>query len=154
MRIISSAIVALMCSTSAFAQNDMTGKRELQMMQCPSAAPGAATRVRSRARGVELVVTAAGGWQRREIRRRARHQAEVATKRSRGHEEHTGEGTGSGRFGYCPGMLDGTTLAVVDTRDGVRITVTARGADAIAELQQSTRTRLERLTREAVSAKR
>jgi hypothetical protein len=93
MRIRSLTMLALLYGGSAYADADMTGTRELQMMQCPSATPGAKTRLRKIRHGVELRVSADEEWQRRELRRRARHQAETTAQRTRGHEEHTGEGT-------------------------------------------------------------
>jgi hypothetical protein len=124
---------------------DMTGKRELQMLHCPSAAPGATTVVHARPRGVALVVSAPTEFGRREIRRRAATQQEIASRPGRGRDEHTGSGTGSARFGYCPGIMADTKVTVSDIPDGARIVVTARSAKAAAELRQATRTRAARL---------
>lgn len=124
---------------------DMTGKRELKMMQCPSAAPGATTTVVSTPDGVALTVTAPTEFGRREIRRRAAVQQTLARKSIRGHEEHTGQGTGSGRYGYCPGMMEGTTVTATDTTDGARILVRARRASDVPDLQRTTRARAARL---------
>jgi len=124
---------------------DMTGKRELRMMQCPSAAPGAATTVEPTPDGVALTVTAPTEFGRREIRRRAAAQQELAGKPARGHEEHTGQGTGSGRYGFCPGMMEGTTIVATDTADGARIVVRARRAADVPQLQRTTRERAARL---------
>lgn len=133
---------------------DMSGRRELQMMQCPSTAPGAVTRLRDVARGVELDVRAQTAWQKAEVRRRAQKQASLGRSRVRGTIEHTGEGTGSGRYGYCPGVLDGATWVAKDTNEGVRVTVTAADPRVTAELRKSARARLDRLQRERSSAKR
>jgi hypothetical protein len=133
---------------------DMTGKRELQMMQCPSAAPGAVTTVKTSKEGVELLVTAPTDWGRREVRRRAQQQQAMASQPARGHEEHTGQGTGSGLYGFCPGMMQGTKLTATDTDDGVRIVVVAGRRDQVAELQRTTRARAARLAASMAAAKR
>ena len=133
---------------------DMTGRRELQMMQCPSASPGAITTARDVPHGVELTVRAGTEWQRREVQRRARIQASVGQARSHGHIEHTGRGTGTGRFGFCPGILDGTRYAVRDLPVGARIRVTAADPHLVEELRTSTRARIDRLQRERSSARR
>ncbi len=125
---------------------DMSGRRELAMLHCPSSAPGATTVVRDTRDGVELVVTAPDPFGRHEIRRRAEVQKSVASARkTRGHDEHTGQGTGSGRYGYCPGVMQGTTVDVVDVAGGVRIAVRASDAGDVAELQRSTHARAARL---------
>ncbi|HEX6835864.1 MAG TPA: hypothetical protein VF334_04790 [Polyangia bacterium] len=125
---------------------DMTGKRELAMLHCPSSAPGATTVVRDTRDGVELDVTAPDPFGRHEIRRRADVQKNVASaRRTRGHDEHTGQGTGSGRYGYCPGIMQSTTVTVVDIAGGVRLSVRAATPEAIAELQRTTHARAARL---------
>lgn len=133
---------------------NMTGKRELQMLQCPSAAPGATTHVRPTHDGVELVVTAPTEFGRSEIRRRAALQKTRATQPSRGHEEHTGRGTGSALYGYCPGMMTDTKWTVFDTETGARIVIVATHRDQVAELQRTTQARAKRLLRSSQAAKR
>jgi hypothetical protein len=147
-------VLAAPASAWAGHDSDMTGRRELQMLQCPSAAPGASTRVERTRDGVTLVVTAPTEFTRREIQRRAAAQQALAARRGRGREEHTGQGTGSGRYGYCPGMLAATTVTVRNRDDGARIVVRARDADTVAELQRSTQARLARLRALRQSAKR
>jgi hypothetical protein len=143
-------LVTLFAAASARAtpsnDADMTGKRELAMLHCPSSAPGATTVVRDTRDGVELDVTAPDPFGRHEIRRRADMQQRVAAdRRTRGHDEHTGQGTGSGRYGYCPGILQNTTVTVLDIAGGVRISVRAKNADDIATLQRTTHARAARL---------
>jgi hypothetical protein len=133
---------------------DMTGRRELEMLHCPSAAPGAETVVRPTERGVELLVSAPTEFGRHEIRRRAAMQQTIAERPVRGREEHTGGGTGSTRYGYCPGVMANTTVAVTQTADGSRILVTARRAADVAELQRSTSARATRLRAHRQTAKR
>ena len=125
---------------------DMTGKRELAMLHCPSSAPGATTVVRDTRDGVQLDVTASDPFGRHEIRRRAEVQRGVAAdRRTRGHDEHTGQGTGSGRYGYCPGIMQNTTVTVVDIAGGVRMSVRAESRDDVAALQRTTHARAARL---------
>jgi len=124
---------------------NMSGKRELHMANCPSAVAGAATTVVDLADGVELTVTARDEWAQQEIRRRAQTQGEVAWQPERGAIEHTGLGTGTGRFGFCPGMLEGTTVDSELLPNGARITVRADRPSQIARLKQTTRERLEAL---------
>ena len=149
-------VLSAMSQAQTLAKNDpnMTGKRELQMMQCPSAVTGAATRVKDVPQGVEVAVTASPEWAQREIQRRAAVQQQVAAKKTRGTEEHTGEGTGSGRYGFCPGMLQNTTLKTVDTADGVRMVITADQPAQLATLRQTTRERAAKLHQTVDSAKR
>ncbi|MGZ3439421.1 MAG: hypothetical protein ACXVDD_07885, partial [Polyangia bacterium] len=78
---------------------DMTGKKERQMAECPSAVPDAKTKVEDTKSGVVVSVTAADPAARDEIRRRARVQQNVGMQTQRGAIEHTGGGTGSGKFG-------------------------------------------------------
>lgn len=128
------------------ADPDMTGRRELSMLHCPSSAPGATTVVRDTRDGVQLDVTAPDPFGRHEIRRRAEVQQRVAAdRRTRGHDEHTGQGTGSGRYGYCPGIMQNTTVTVVDIAGGVRMSVRATSADDVAALQRTTHARAARL---------
>lgn len=145
-------LVTLLAAASARAtpsndnDPDMTGKRELAMLHCPSSAPGATTAVRDTRDGVELTVTAPDPFGRHEIRRRAAVQQRVAqSRRTRGHDEHTGQGTGSARYGYCPGVMQGTTVTVADVAGGVRIAVRAASPDGAAELQRTTHARAARL---------
>jgi hypothetical protein len=125
---------------------DRTGKKEHQMANCPSAVPGATTIVANSKAGVVVTVTSDKANVTDEIRRRAHIQENVAAQTARGAIEHTGEGTGSGKFGYCPGLVQGTSVAVDDIPDGARLTVRAASPSEVQALQQSTRARLRDLS--------
>jgi hypothetical protein len=145
--------VVLLIGAQAFAQqpptgDNMTGKKELSMALCPSAVPGARTTVIDTPDGVELSVGAKGEEARADIRRRARRQDEISRLAERGSMEHTGLGTGSGRYGHCPGMVEDTLVDAVDTPEGTRVVVHAHDARAVAALQASTRERLKVLNDE------
>jgi hypothetical protein len=138
--------VALAKNTSISAE-DMTGHKERQMANCPSAVPGAKTAIDDRKDGVAVTVTAPPGDDaaRDQIRRRAHKQLEVGMQPERGSIEHTGHGTGSGKFGYCPGLVQGTRVAVDDVPGGARLIVRATSEPQVQALQQMTRARLRRL---------
>ena len=124
-------------------QLNMRGNRQRQMAHCPSTVMGATTRVRDIAGGVEVTVTAQRPGAEREIRERARFHA-----RNEAHtgSEHTGRGTGSGLYGFCPGVIEGTRVSVEDVPEGARMSVrAARPADAPA-IQRVTRERAQALS--------
>ena len=127
---------------------DMSGKKELHMANCPSAVAGATTTVVDLEDGVVLTVTAREEWAKQEIRRRAQTQGEAAWSPERGTIEHTGLGTGSGRFGFCPGMLEATTVDSELLPDGARITVHADRPSQIERLKRTTHHRLDALRKQ------
>ncbi len=125
---------------------NMTGRKELQMENCPSAVPGAVTRVTDIADGVVVAVAAPRDpIAQQDIRRRVQKQLEIVDRPERGAIEHTGLGTGSGRFGSCPGMMEGTSLDVKWTTDGAIMTIRADEPAKIERLQRSTHKRLRAL---------
>lgn len=124
---------------------DMTGKEEHAMRNCPSTVAGATTAVEDRKDGVVITVTAADALAAKEVQKRASLQANVAAQPARGAMEHTGQGTGSGQFGFCPGMTEGTSIVVENLPDGARLSVHSQTAAQVPALQQSTRARLRRL---------
>ena len=116
------------------------------MANCPSAVPDARTTAQDTKSGVVVTVTAAEPQQaREEIRRRAHLQENVGLQPGRGAIEHTGGGTGSGKFGFCPGLIEGTRVAVDDVPDGARLTVRAASKSEIRSLQAMTQERVRRL---------
>ena len=141
-------IVALLlagCASTKSKSVEMTGQKEHAMANCPSATKGATTTVANIPDGVQLTVTAPGTVEQQEIRRRAQKQLAVGLSEQRGAIEHTGEGTGSGKFGYCPGMIQDTVVSVDELPDGARITVRANQPSAIPRLQKDTAQRAEAL---------
>jgi TusA-related sulfurtransferase len=124
---------------------DMTGKKERAMLNCPSAVSHAKTTVQNIKDGVIVTIVSSDPDARHEIQRRARRQQQVAMQSARGSIEHTGAGTGTGKFGYCPGMIQGTRVAVDDVPGGARLTVRAPSEPQAQSLQQMTRERLRAL---------
>lgn len=144
------ALALLIGSAAAAAPgtSEMTGNQEHALRNCPSAVAGSITTIANRKDGIALDVTAKDPAAQSEIRARARRQATISLQPARGALEHTGEGTGSGTFGYCPGMQQGTVVSVDDLADGARLRVRARRAADVVPLQKSARARLQTLTNE------
>jgi TusA-related sulfurtransferase len=148
MRRFDAALLALFMTAPALAApppREMTGARERGMRNCPSTVAGAVTAVDDRPEGVLLRVTAPNPSAQAEIRKRAKRQANIAMQPARSSIEHTGEGTGSGEFGYCPGMQQGTVIHVDEIPAGAAIRVMARNPNGVRPLQRSTRSRVEQL---------
>jgi hypothetical protein len=142
------AALALVAAGAALATEharDMSGQKEKAMRNCPSAVVGAVTTVDDRKDGVQLTVVAADDAGAKEIQQRAHTQENVAAQPARGALEHTGEGTGSGLYGFCPGMQQNTVVKVEDLPDGALLTVHSRSPGDVPALQQTTRTRLRNL---------
>lgn len=142
-------VVLFALTARAFADRgdeDMTGQRELQMARCPSAVPGSTTRVSDIERGVVVTVRASGDpIAQQEIRRRVQAQLELVDQPERGAIEHTGLGTGSGRYGFCPGMLEHTSLDVEWIADGAKMIIRADRAQDVSRLQSAARRRARAL---------
>jgi hypothetical protein len=83
-----------------------------------------------------------------EIRRCANEQAKLSLQPERGALEHTGAGTGSGKYGFCPGMIQGTRVSVDNLADGARLRVRAPSEREARALQRSTHERLKKLEEE------
>ncbi len=136
--------VALATAKEATKEN-MTGQKEHRMANCPSAVQGATTKVVDTRDGVEVQVAAHDPAAQAEIRRRARVQQNVAGQPERGAIEHTGGGTGSGKYGYCPGLIQNTKLQIKDTPEGATLRVFATSKEDVPRLQQQTRARAAQL---------
>jgi TusA-related sulfurtransferase len=120
----------------------MSGKLELHMSNCPSAVRGAVTEVVDVDDGVQITVTARDERAQQEIRQRAQDHGAASWDPERGSVEHTGTGTGSGRYGFCPGVLEQTTVDEELLPNGARITVRADQPAQVRKLQRITRERL------------
>lgn len=142
-------VFAILLSTSSlFAAppaRDMSGHKERNMRNCPSGVRGAVTSADNRPDGVLLRVTSDDPTAQAEIRRRARRQADIARQPARGALEHTGQGTGAGEMGYCPGMEQGTVIGVEELPTGALLRVTARSPRNVEKIQQTTHERLKAL---------
>jgi TusA-related sulfurtransferase len=103
-----------------------------RIRNCPSAVRGAVTSANDRPDGVLMRVTADDPVAQREIRQRARQQANVAQQPARDAND----------FGYCPEMEPGTILGVEELPEGALMRVTARSGRGLARIQQSTHERL------------
>ena len=140
-------LAALTIAGAAAARADrgdenMTGQRELQMASCPSAVRGAVTRVTDVPDGVVVAVRAPFDVAAQlEIKRRVQKQLELVDRPERGAIEHTGLGTGSGRYGFCPGMLERTSLSVEWTTDGAIMTIKPDRPAGVRRLQAITHRR-------------
>ena len=139
------ALIVVPVVAQAKPTENMTGKRELGMENCPSAVQGAVTRVTNTKEGVVVTVTAKDARGEREVRRRAQIQEEVSAQPARGAIEHTGTGTGSGRYGFCPGAMRNTRLEARDVPGGSQMTVRAAQASDVTKLQQRSHERAEAL---------
>lgn len=122
---------------------NMTGKKEQGMGNCPSAVTGARTKLILRDDGVGLEVTAPTLEGQREIRERAKRQAMLP--RLSAAPRHSGEHGGPGTIGWCPVVHEATIITSSDVAGGVVIHVQARTADGVPALQQVTATRVEAL---------
>ncbi len=122
---------------------NMTGKKELGMGNCPSAVTGARTELTLRDDGVDLKVTAPTLEGQREIRARAARQAMLP--RLSAAPRHSGEHGGPGTIGWCPVVHEGTIITPVDVPGGVIIHVQARTAGDVPALQRVTAARVEAL---------
>ena len=140
--VVLAALVFVPSAHSAGADEDMSGRRELQMSHCPSAVDGATTRVANIDGGVTVTVQAPRDpLAQAEIRRRVQFQLEVVDQPERSAIEHTGLGTGSGRYGFCPGMMERTSISVEWTSDGAKMIIRADRPEDVRRLQTTTRRR-------------
>ncbi|MBX3226044.1 MAG: hypothetical protein KIT84_29285 [Labilithrix sp.] len=115
------------------------GAGALRMLHCPSAVDGAKTTVKDVKDGVVVTITGTTE-QADEIRKRAKHTADVAKKTMPSTLQHSGEGTGGGGVGRCPIVVEGETVVELkDVPNGVEATVTAK--KGVAELQRETKER-------------
>lgn len=115
-----------------------------KMSHCPSAAEGATTTIKNTADGVALVVTSSVGDVTNDIRRRAKHLAEIAAEDAGAGvtmPSHTGTGGGGGNVGRCPVVLKDTSVKVKDVPGGTEIDVKAKSAGDVPKLQAETQER-------------
>lgn len=119
---------------------------------CPSAAPGAETKLEKGEGLLTLMITGTSDESTAEIRKRATHLSEV--QKAGGPDiQHTGKGTGGGELGLCP--IVATPDAVIQIEEieaGVKVTVKPTEAGKLAELEQTAEKRLQDLTRKRFGA--
>jgi hypothetical protein len=110
-----------------------------RMAQCPSAVEGAKTVVKDTKEGVLVTITGRGDAV-GEIRTRAKHAAEVASKPEPSKVAHTGSGTGGGGLGRCPVVVSGdTSVDVREVEGGVAVDVKTK--KDVAALQSEAKLR-------------
>jgi hypothetical protein len=125
--------VAVIGGSMAHAQNVGRG----QMRHCPTAVSGAKTEVTDTPEGVQLTVT---GKDEAEIRRRAKHLAEVAAAEPEV-VDHQGNGHGGGGLGGCLVVLKDTTITAEEVAGGAKLAVKANKPVDVPWLQKETRAR-------------
>ena len=111
-----------------------------KMMHCPSAAPGAETKVEQTKDAVVVSITTKDAAGAKEIQERAKHMASL-TAGGAPKVEHTGKGTGGGALGKCPIMMADVTLKTEDTKDGVKVTLTPKDPAKLAEVAKTAQDR-------------
>ena len=122
-----------------------TGRRSSKMANCPSAVPGAITTVAETKDAVEITVLGKDAPATDEIRARGKRLAQVAQAPEAGQVKHTGTGTGGGEVGFCPVVLDDTSVAYAEVEGGARLTVTPSRPDGLAALAAEAKRRNDSL---------
>jgi TusA-related sulfurtransferase len=121
---------------------NLLASHDHQMASCPSAVPGSDTTVAERRDGVVVTVTAEDPAVRGEVRRRAHLQEEAAAQAAYDPVEERSDG----QFGFCPGVVQGTQVAVEDLPEGARLTVLGPSPSQVPLLQRMTRKRWRELS--------
>jgi TusA-related sulfurtransferase len=116
------------------------GAGERKMANCPSSVDGAKTVIANTKDGVTVTVTATTDQSTGEIRERAKHVADVSIHDA-GVAGHNGEGEGGGTLGRCPVVLTNTLVTAKDVPGGSEITVKARAATDVANIQSEAKDR-------------
>lgn len=111
-----------------------------KMMHCPSAAPGAETKVEQTKDAVVVTITTKDAAGAAEIQKRAKHMASLTTGGAP-KVEHTGQGTGGGALGKCPIMMADVTLKAEDQKDGVKVTITPKDPAKLADVAKTAQDR-------------
>jgi TusA-related sulfurtransferase len=123
---------------------NMTGPRPRQAANCPSALPGASTKIAMTPRGVDVTVTSTDAAVERNILALAEFHAHgVTAEVSRPHD---GKHGGSGWIGYCPIIVNERThVTATAIPGGATLHVNARSPSWVKELQSVIKQRAERL---------
>jgi hypothetical protein len=134
---LSFATIVLLSAPSAFAKEPAPSTvGSGQMVHCPTAVPGAKTKITDAPDGVVITVTGNAD----EIRKRAKHMADSA-KADPTTVVHNGEGHGGGGLGLCEVVLKDTTVTAEDIEGGSKITVKPVKAVDLDWLKKETNTR-------------
>jgi hypothetical protein len=124
---------------------NMSGKIDRRMANCPSAVPGAVTKVELTPGGVDVTVTAPGPEAQRTIVALAQFHAR--TPKPLDATPHVGLRGGGSRIGFCPLLHDNTTITTSTVPGGVRLHLRADSPSRVKELQAIVSTRVARLPR-------
>jgi hypothetical protein len=129
------AIALSIAACTPSAGGNMTGGKELGMMNCPSAVEGAVTRLEATPRGVDLTITAVDPSAREELVTLTKVHAAM---RGPNLEKpiHHGQHGGPGTVGHCPVIHVGTEVTYEEVAGGVRIHVVAQDPDDTLHVQQ------------------
>lgn len=124
---------------------NMSGKLQRRMANCPSAVPGAVTKVQLTRDGVDLTITAPGPDAQRTIVALAEFHAR--TERPLSATPHVGLRGGGARIGFCPLLHGGTKITASAVPGGVRMQLRAESPARVKELQETVSARAARLPR-------
>jgi hypothetical protein len=113
-----------------------------EMKNCPTSVTGAKSTIKNTKKGYEMNISAPDAEARKEIQARAHKLVTMASQPDDPTIQHTGQGTGGSRMGWCPVVQQGTKILAKDTKDGVRLTVELDTTKAVGELQKSAEFRL------------
>ncbi len=122
---------------------NMSGKAQRRMANCPSAVPGAVTRVQLTRDGIDVTVTAPAPDAQRTIVALAEFHAR--TVRPLDATPHVGLRGGGSRIGFCPILHDGTKITATAVPGGVRLQLRAESPARVKELQDIVSARAARL---------
>jgi hypothetical protein len=116
-----------------------------KMANCPSAVTGAKTAVKDQGGSIVVTVVAKDAKDEasvKDIRARAKAQSEL--KHEGDGKEHAGRGTGGGKEGRCPSVLENTDMAVKDVDGGSEITLKPKKKEDKETLLQEAQDRAKR----------
>lgn len=128
---------------SDLAGPNMSGKVERGMANCPSAVPGAVTKIALTADGVDVTVTAPDPQAQRKIVTLADFHAR--TPGSLAPWPHSGLRSGGSHIGHCPILHEHTTITAAAVPGGVRLQLRADAPSRVKELQDIISARVARL---------
>ena len=122
---------------------NMSGNAPHRMLNCPSAVPGAVTRIELTASGADVTVTATG----QDAERRIVTLAEFHERMPRAlfPIPHSGLRAGGSRIGFCPIVHHGAFVTTTRVPGGVRIELRADWPTHVKELQDLVSTRAARM---------
>jgi hypothetical protein len=122
-----------------------TGKMEGKMANCPSSVEGATTTVEQGKDAVEVTVVGKDDKATKEIRDRSKKLAEASKAPEGAEVKHEGKGTGGGGTGYCPVVLQGTSVEYAEVNNGAKLTVKPDKADGLKALFDESKRRNENM---------